>query len=106
MSCEVNKKVLMDKFGFDEEDLVMLFDVFLKSSNENLEKLKLAIETNDYKTIYICAHSLKGSSGNLLIDEIYVIVKDVEAAAKDNKFFEYTEAYDKLRDIFSNIKLI
>ena len=105
MSYEVNKQVLMDKFNFDDEDLVMLFDVFIKSSNENIEKLKLAIENNDYNTIYICAHSLKGSSGNLMIDEVYAISKELESASKDEKSIDYKSHYDKLYTIFQNLTL-
>ncbi len=105
MSYKVNKKVLMDKLGFDEEDLIILFSVFLKSSKENLEKLRIAIDANDFHTIYICSHSLKGSSGNLMIDEVYSLTKDIESASKDAKIFNYKSYYDKLVTIFDKLNL-
>ncbi len=83
----------------------MLFDVFIKSSNENIAKLKQAIEDNDYDAIYLCSHSLKGSSGNLLVDEVYNLSKEIESAAKDKKSIDYTAYCDKIHAIFQNLTL-
>ena len=105
MSYEVNKQALMNKLGFGEEDLIMLFSVFIKSSKDNLEKLRIAIETDDYNTMYICSHSLKGSSGNLMLDEVYALTRELESASKDEKKIDYTSYYDKLMVIFNNLVL-
>lgn len=105
MEYVMNKQALMNKLGFDEEDLIMLFEVFIKSSKDNIEKLRVAIESNDYNTIYICAHSLKGSSGNMMLDEVYDITKELESASKDKIIIEYKSYYEKLHNIFQNLKL-
>lgn len=106
MAYIVDKQALINKLGFDEEDLIMLFDVFIKSSNDNIEKLRIAIETADYKTIYICSHSLKGSSGNMMIDEVYKITSKIEAASRDKKEIDYNSYLTRLCDIFADLKLV
>ena len=105
MSYEVSKQALMDKLGFNEEDLIMLFSVFIKSSKDNLEKLRIAIETDDYNTMYICSHSLKGSSGNLMLDDVYALSRELESASKDELKIDYKPYYDKLTVIFNNLVL-
>jgi len=106
MNYSINKQALMDKLGFDEEDLVMLFSVFIKSSNENIDKLREAIQTKDYNTIYICSHSLKGSSGNMMLNEVYTLSREIESASKDSKDIDYMPYCNKIADVFNNLKLI
>jgi len=105
MSYEVSKQALMDKLGFNEEDLIMLFSVFIKSSKDNLERFRIAIEDDDYNTIYICSHSLKGSSGNLMLDDVYALSREVETASKDGIKIDYKSYYDKLNFIFNDMIL-
>jgi len=51
MAYVISKQTLMQKLDFNEEDLTLLFKVFVKTSQEILEKLALAIEKNDFKCI-------------------------------------------------------
>ena len=106
MSYTLSKQSLTDKFGFDDDDAVMLFSVFLKSAKENLGKLDIAIQNNDYHAIYMCAHNLKGSSGNMLVDEVYEISKKIEEASRNKIEIDYTCLFNEMNDIFKNLTLV
>ena len=106
MDYTLSKQALSDKFGFDDDDLVMLFSVFCESARTNLEKLHTAIQTIDYPTIYISSHNIKGSAGNMLLDEVYEIARIIETASKDEIEIDYITHYEKLNNIFNNLTLI
>lgn len=105
MKYTLSKQALSDKFGFDDDDLEMLFGVFLESAKTNLEKLHTAIQTNDYPIIYISSHNLKGSAGNMLLNEVYEIAKIVEEASRNEVEIDYTSHYENLKNIFNNLIL-
>lgn len=105
MAYVISKQTLMQKLDFNEEDLTLIFKVFVKTSQDILKKLALAIEENDYKCIQACANDLKGSSGNLLLDDVYMISKEIESASKVEDSIDYTSYYEQLDIIFSTLTL-
>ncbi len=105
MAYVISKQTLMQKLDFNEEDLTLIFKVFVKTSQDILKKLALAIEENDYKCIQACANDLKGSSGNLLLDDVYMISKEIESASKVEDSIDYTSCYEQLDVIFSTLTL-
>jgi len=106
LSYTLSKQSLIDKFGFDEDDIVMLFSVFLKSAKDNLDKLDTAIQNNDYDAIYMSAHNLKGSSGNMLLNEAYELSKEIEEASRNKKEIDYQSLFEKMNEIFKNLTLV
>ncbi len=106
MSHTLSKQVLIDKFGFDEEDIIMLFSVFQKSAKDNLFKLDIAIQENDFNSIYMSAHNLKGSSGNMCLDEVYEISKKIEEASRKKIEMDYRQMFIEIDHIFKNLTLV
>ena len=105
MNYTLSKQALSDKFGFDDDDLEMLFGVFLESAKTNLERMYTAIQNNDYPTIYISSHNIKGSAGNMLLTEVYEISKIVEEASRNEIEIDYISHYENLNNIFNNLTL-
>lgn len=85
----INIKEIAKELDFEEEDVMMLFGVFLESAHENLEKLFEAIEQNDFETIYSRSHSIKGSAANLLLSGIAESAFQMEKSAKNEESMEY-----------------
>ena len=50
---------------FMHNDKLYLNILFMLPSDDNLQKLKSAIEVQDYETAFNAAHTLKGVAGNL-----------------------------------------
>jgi len=105
MAYIISKQILKDKLDFNEEELILLYSVFLKNTRENLIKLKNAIENNDYNCIHTSANNIKGSSANLLIDDVYDITKELELASKSEEKIDYLSKYEELDTIFSSLTL-
>lgn len=103
MDYKLSKQALSDKFGFDDDDLEMLFGVFIESAKTNLEKLNTAIQANDFDIIYISSHNIKGSAGNMLLTPAYDIAKVIEEASKNKIEIDYMSHYKELNNIFENL---
>ncbi len=68
-----------------------LLQIFLVQAVESLNRLDEAIINNDHQGIERAAHFIKGSSGNLRIDLVYNLAKEIETAAKANQDIKVIE---------------
>ncbi len=97
---------LAKKLDFEEEDVVMLLEMFMESSQQSLKLLRAALETSDFPAIKEHAHAIKGSASNLLLDEIYQLSKSIEEASITRASFDYATAYTKLYHQLNNLKIM
>lgn len=95
---------IADELEFDIEDVEMLLDVFIESAKESLVILETAIVNNDYDSIYSSAHSIKGSSANLTLDDISSLAKTLELAARNAEQINYQEIFIQLSNYINNLK--
>jgi len=95
---------IADELEFDLEDVEMLIEVFIDSADESLKMMSLAIENNDYDSIFQSAHAIKGSAGNLTLLEIANLAKEIELEARDSKNIDYKELYHQLKTLIQSIK--
>jgi HPt (histidine-containing phosphotransfer) domain-containing protein len=70
---------LKNELELDQEDVVELFDDFKSFIEETMPKLKAVVETNDMAQSRALSHSIKGSAGNLRIQEVYALSKQMQA---------------------------
>ncbi len=105
MSYRINLQEIADELGFDLEDVEMLMEVFLESAKDNLQELKIAVDTNDMKSIFASAHAIKGSAANLTLNEISTIANEMEHNAREEKDMNYKESYKKLQLFIDNIEV-
>jgi len=104
MGYTLDLQKIADELDFDLEDVEMLLEVFLESTNDSMNELKSAIEANDFELIYILAHAIKGSAANLTLKEIFDIALEMEQNARNKKIFDYQESYKKLEELLSAIE--
>ncbi len=100
---------IAEKLGLDIEDIKELFELYMQTTSADLESLKVAIEAGDAELIHKKAHSIKGASGNLYLDELYGLAKEIDDLANANsldgladmlrtlqyKYNEFVEKFDK-----------
>ena len=79
-----DEKDATDRLGGDSELLMTIVEVFLDSSTEQLERLKKAIDTADYKTAYREAHSIKGAAANISAKRIRAVAAELEHQMADS----------------------
>jgi len=95
---------IADELEFDLEDVEMLIEVFIESAEESLKIMNLAVENNDYDSIFQSAHAIKGSAGSLTLLEIANLAKEIEVEARDSNNIDYKELYHQLNTLIQNIK--
>jgi len=104
MDYKLDVQKIADELDFDLEDVEMLLEVFLDSTKEILESLKDAVDTNNFKDIYLYAHAIKGSASNLTLNEISDTAKEMENNARESNSIDYKERYTKLENLIQSIK--
>jgi len=62
-------KTIAGNLGLDEEDIVEVAQLFIQTAPGEIEKLVQAQQTMDAKLAAEAAHSIKGSSSTLGLDE-------------------------------------
>ncbi len=88
----LNYDEMAKKIGLKVAYMPMLIESFLEESIPTLENLRESITSRDYASIKSQAHSIKGSAGNLRLDEIYEMAKEMELSATAHKIdFEYED---------------
>jgi len=76
------------QLNLEEEELLELMDLFLKTTSSELTELQSALEKNDFRVVEAMAHSIKGAAGILRLLEIHEAAKRIEMAARTNRLEE------------------
>ena len=87
---------LISELELDHEDIVELFDDFKEFIQEAMPELKTSIESADMTKSRSQSHSIKGSAGNLRINVVYNIAKEMQDQAEANDAAGLSANYAKL----------
>lgn len=86
----IDHEELAHKIGIKVKHIPLLVESFLNEAKELSEKLHTLRGTKKYAEIEQCAHSLKGSSGNMQFMELYEMARAMEHASQyHNEVFDY-----------------
>ncbi|MBZ5592933.1 MAG: response regulator [Acidobacteriia bacterium] len=80
--------------------------LFLESTREDLQALSQALGTLDYSRIRFIGHDLKGSGGGYGFDQLSVIGKSIEEAAKRSDSEEVGKQIAVLTDYLDRVDVI
>jgi HPt (histidine-containing phosphotransfer) domain-containing protein len=94
-----------DELEFDIEEVEMLLSLFYNSSKKSLFLLKEAVGESDFDKIALYSHAIKGSSGNLMLNDIYNLSKEIEQSAKSKLDIDYMSKYMELSSMVNEIIL-
>lgn len=103
---KLDYQVIANALGIPEKHIPMLVGAFLEESATILTALEKAIEAKDYANIGLHAHSIKGSAGNLRINDVYTLALELERAGKAaDTAYDYQSAFETLRTMVTAIEL-
>ena len=77
-------KKLAENLELDLEEFSEIFEIYIETTSSDLQELKVALRDGDAKRAHEKTHSIKGSSGNLGIDELYELAKQIDDRARVN----------------------
>jgi histidine phosphotransfer protein HptB len=80
------------RLGLELDEYIELIGLFLETSDTDIGGMERAAVAHDFTSLVERSHSLKGSSGNLGLIEIYEKAKQIETNARANSI----EGFDNL----------
>ncbi|OEU70058.1 MAG: hypothetical protein BA863_01635 [Desulfovibrio sp. S3730MH75] len=94
---------IAEKLGLDVEDVEELFELYVETTTSDLAELRGAIEAKDEQLAHAKAHSIKGASGNLGLDEMYELAKEIDDHARVNSLDGLEEMIKVLEEKFNSL---
>jgi HPt (histidine-containing phosphotransfer) domain-containing protein len=88
---------LGSNLGLERDEFIELVQLFITTTSDDLNKIRIAFENKDENSVARAAHSIKGSSGNLGFIELSDIAKKTEALASNNKLDEVAETFETMQ---------
>jgi len=102
----LNYETMAKEIGLKPKHMPMLLESFLEEATPSLSAIAEAISSNDLTTLASQAHAIKGSAGNLRLNEVYEMTKDMELSAKENDVsFDYTAHLDAVKVAIATISI-
>ncbi len=103
----LNMQKLREELILNDDEIIMLVNLFIKKMNKSIPELKNAINTMDYKKIQSLSHAIKGSSANFRMEELQTRANILEEKAKEyNSDYDYLSQYEEIKKIVSSIKIV
>lgn len=100
----MNFKALGSNLGLEEDEFMELVELFIKTADDDIQKIKTAWAHGNAEKVAEAAHSLKGSSGNLGFLNISEVARDAEKRGKENDINKLERLTDSLEQMLSEIK--
>jgi HPt (histidine-containing phosphotransfer) domain-containing protein len=107
-----DRSVALTRLEDDEEFLHELLESYLEDTQNKIEEMRVHLENGDLDTIYVIAHSLKGSSGTVAAFSMQETALQLENAGKRGdlkKASANLEAvdneYKKLKEFLGNLEI-
>ena len=79
---ELNK--MAENLGLEQEELNEIFEIYMEATTTDLKELISAINSGDAEKAHERAHSIKGASGNLGLEELFDLAKKIDEQARNN----------------------
>ncbi len=93
----VNRDLIAEQLGFKRSDVDMLLAMFSKNAASSMQEMNAMIDDNNMQGIADAAHAIKGSAGNLKLDDIFNLAKTIELDAKAGEDVDYRSSYQQLK---------
>lgn len=87
----IDYKTTMERFMNDSELYIRCIEMF--PEDDNFAALDEAMKKKDYDTAFLCAHTLKGVTGNLGLTPLYRSIYELVEALRAKKYSDADSFY-------------
>ncbi|WP_444995892.1 GAF domain-containing protein [Aliikangiella sp. IMCC44359] len=104
--CSINIKALTEEFG-SEEFTLELMKIFCDTHHDDSDKIFKLIQSKDYSSAEKLIHKLKGSAGELKMDDLFQLTESIDIQLKKNNppnESELCQFYKIFKSYISEIK--
>ena len=88
-----------------DPDLEELIPGFLENRNLDVEKLRSALDENNFANLQSIGHSIKGVGGGYGFDLMSDLGADIESAAKESNVDDIREKINQLADYLQRVEI-
>ncbi len=88
----------------DERQIICIFSDFIKSIDDSFRKIEDALGKNDFETLELLSHRLKGLSGTLGFDELSRKMSMIEETAALKQSAKCAEIFAEIKSIVTDRK--
>ena len=99
----MNIKELSENLGLEEDEYSEMLDLFFQSGGADIVRIEQALKEANAERVHEAAHSLKGSSGSLSLDNIFDLASAIDGKSRqgileglDELALELHRSYDEL----------
>jgi HPt (histidine-containing phosphotransfer) domain-containing protein len=89
-----------------DQDLADLIPEFLDNRRGDVESIRGAVASDDYETVRVLGHSMKGSGGGFGFDDITEIGAALEQAAKRKDEMAIRDELEKLANYLARVEVV
>ncbi|MCI0443329.1 Hpt domain-containing protein [bacterium] len=89
-----------------DPEIADLIPKFLDNRQKDIVMIESALETNDFETIRLLGHSMKGAGGGYGFDGVTEIGKNLEEAAKEADSNKIRNGVDELAEYLRKVEVI
>ncbi len=97
-------KKLADQLELDENEYIELLELFAETGAKDIDRLEKALEFKNAAEAERAAHSLKGASSSLGLNDISEPARMLEKNARESLFSDNVELLKSIKEKFSIIK--
>lgn len=100
----LDEKVVSELKGLLGDDFVTVYEAFVRSSDQGIQELNQAVNSDDIKTIETIAHTLKGSSANVGAKKLSNICEDMLGDARDSVTDKFNTHLEMINSEYGKVK--
>lgn len=100
----MNLKELGANLGLEEYEYKELIELFAESGKADFQTLQEAMAAGDADTVMRSAHTIKGASGNLGLDDVSEVARIIEQSALNNQLAGLGSSVQSLKNHFDAIE--
>ena len=87
-----------------EDEFNVLVSIFISDGKNQIDNLRLSIDSSNTEDVKRIAHTLKGTSSNLGVSHLSELCKTLEHNAADNKLEDANELWQKILSEYEEVK--
>ncbi|MFO7729028.1 MAG: response regulator [Desulfonatronovibrio sp.] len=110
LSGSMDKNIPLDhafalkQLDVDEEFLRTILEVFLKDAGQRIAALEEALDSQDFRSVILEAHTIKGGAANIAAVFLSEAAGKLEKVGLNGDFTKTSEAFAKVRSEYNRLK--
>ncbi|BFU95911.1 MAG: conserved protein of unknown function [Nitrospira sp.] len=89
-----------------DADLAEIVPIFMRNRRRDVGTLRIAVDENDFKTVRLLGHRMKGDGGGYGFDAISEIGEALEQAATREDRTVIAKQTDRLEDYLNRVQVV